>query len=158
MLGISPFGMVHTVISLVAVAAGVVAFVRFKEISPRTAVGKTYVWMTILTCLTGFFIFHHGGFGPAHALGIITLVVLGVAWAAGKGKFGGASRYVETICYTMTFFFHMIPTIMEGLTRLPAGHPVAATQQDPLITKLIGVAFVLFLAGAALQLVRLRRK
>lgn len=157
MLGISPFGMVHTVISLVAVAAGVAAFVRYKEITPRTLAGQIYVWMTVLTCLTGFFIFHHGGFGPAHVVGIITLVVLGVAWAAGKGKPGGASKYVETICYTLTFFFHMVPTITESLTRLPAGHPIAATQQDPLITKLTGVAFLLFLMGVTLQIFRLRK-
>ncbi len=36
--------------------------------------------MTILTCVTGFGIFQHGGFGKAHMLGIITLVVLAIAW------------------------------------------------------------------------------
>jgi hypothetical protein len=103
-------------------------------------------------------IFHHTGhFGPGHMLGIITLVVLAVAWARGIGIFGGASRYVETISYTLTFFFHMVPTITESLTRLPAGHSIAATDQDPLIQKLTGVALLLTLIGITLQMIKLRK-
>src|ERR1700761_3795310 len=76
MLGISGFGMVHTLISLVAVIAGAVSLIRYGAISSRTPAGRIYLSWTVLTCLTGFFIFHHGGFGKPHALGIITLVVI----------------------------------------------------------------------------------
>ena len=54
-----------------------VAFVRDEEISPRNTVGKVYIVTTVVTCLTAFGIFQHGGFGKPHALAIITLVVLG---------------------------------------------------------------------------------
>jgi uncharacterized membrane protein len=122
--GLTSLGVLHTAISLVAVAAGIVALVRYKEISPRTRTGKVYVIATVLTCLTGFGIFQHGGFGKPHALGIITLVVLGVAALAGNAKtFGRASRYVETISYSATFLFHLIPGITETTTRLPLGAP-----------------------------------
>ncbi|MES2072760.1 MAG: hypothetical protein V4488_20560 [Pseudomonadota bacterium] len=94
MLGLTPLGTLHTAISLVAVLAALIAFFRDKAILPSSTLGKTYIYATILTCLTGFGIFQHGGFGKPHMLGIITLVVLGVAWLAGKNKFGGASRYV----------------------------------------------------------------
>jgi hypothetical protein len=53
-------------------------------------------------------------------LGVITLVVLGVAAVAGHSNlFGRASRYVETVSYSATFFFHFIPAITETSTRLP---------------------------------------
>jgi hypothetical protein len=53
-----------------------------------------YVLATVATCVTGFFIFHHGGFGKAHALGIITLFVLLLAWIAERrSPFGQLSRY-----------------------------------------------------------------
>ena len=39
----------------------------------------TYVRFTVATCITGLFIFQHGGFGPPHALAIVTLIVLAVA-------------------------------------------------------------------------------
>ena len=84
MLGLTPLGFVHTVISLVAVAAGVVAYIRHGGISWRSGAGRWYVVNTIATCVTGFGIFQHGGFGIPHVLGIVTLVVLGVAALAGQ--------------------------------------------------------------------------
>lgn len=157
MLGLSLLGAIHTAISLVAVAAGIVAFIRDKEIDPTTRVGQLYVITTVLTCLTGFGIFHHGGFGAPHALGIITLVVLWVAHKAGRGLwFGRGSRYVETVSYSLTFFFHMIPGFTETATRLPVGKPLASGQDDPALQAAIGGVFAAFLIGAALQIWRLR--
>ena len=158
MSGLTTIGIVHTAISLVAVAAGLYAFFRDKEISPRHGVGRVYVWTTVFTCLTGFFIFQHGGFGKPHALGIITLLVLALAWAARSTRlFGRAGRYIETVSYSLTFFFHMIPGFTETFTRLPADAPVFTGPDDPTLQKVIGVVFLLFLAGAFLQVMRLRR-
>lgn len=158
MLGITPFGMFHTVISLIAVLAAVVALIRDKQISPRNMVGKVYVAMTIASCVTGFFIFEHGGFGKPHALGVLTLLLLGVAAVAGYSSLlGRASPYVETVAYTTTFFFHMIPGFTESLTRLPAGGPWATSPEDPLLQPIIGAVFVVFVIGAVLQVRRLKR-
>ena len=131
--GMTPFGWLHTVISIVAVIAGTVSLVRYKEISSTTRVGQLYVVTTILTCLTGFFIFHHEGkITPGHILGVIELAVLGIAaWAEKKHPFGQASRYVATIGYSLTFFIHMIPTLTEGSTRLPVGAALASSPDDP---------------------------
>ncbi len=107
---------------------------------------------TIITCLTGFGIFQHGGFGKPHALGIITLVVLAIAWAAGRGQpFGRISPYVETVGYSLTFFFHMIPGITETTTRLPPGAPLLPNADAPALQVASAVLFVVFLIGAALQ-------
>jgi hypothetical protein len=90
MFGLTSLGVIHTVISLVAVAAGLVAFFRDKRIVATNTTGRVYIWATVLTCVTGFGIFQHGGFGKPHMLGIITLVVLAVAALAGRRKlFGG---------------------------------------------------------------------
>jgi uncharacterized membrane protein len=159
MIGITPFGMFHTAISLIAVAAGIVAFIGHREITPATAAGKTYILFTILTCVTGFFIFHDTGhFGAPHMLGIITLAVLGLAGIASAGKLGSASRAIATICYSTTFFFHMIPAITETATRLPAGHPLASSQDAPGIKLCIAISLFLLLGGLKLQLKRLRKE
>ena len=157
MFGLTPLGTIHTAISLVALVAGVIALVRDKEIVARSTLGKTYIWATVLTCLTGFGIFQHGGFGKPHALGVITLLVLALAvFAAKTTLFGRAARYVETISYTMTFFFHLVPGFTETFTRLPAGAPLFANPDDPALQRTIGVVFVLVLIGIALQVRRLR--
>ncbi|OUM03449.1 hypothetical protein [Variovorax sp. JS1663] len=157
MFGLTSLGVVHTAISLVAVIAGLVALARDKEISPRNAIGMTYIVMTVLTCLTGFGIFQHGGFGKPHALGVITLVVLGVAWLARTPRIlGRAATYVETVSYSLTFFFHMIPGATETFTRLPTGAPLFSGPEDPALQKVIGTLFAVFLVGAFLQVRRLR--
>ena len=156
MLGLTNLGIVHTAISLVAVGAGIVAFIRDKEINSRNRLGKLYIWTTVLTCLTGFPIMQHGGFGKPHALGIITLGVLVVAALGGNGKFGRASRYVEVVSYTSTFFFHMIPTLVETTTRLPVGAPLVKDRDGPELQTATGVLFLLFLIGVGWQIWRLR--
>ncbi len=157
MFGLTSLGIVHTAISLVAVVAGVIAFLRYKEIPPASTVGQVYIWTTVLTCLTGFGIFQHGGFGKPHALGILTLIVLAVAAVAGRTQlFGRASTYVLTIAYSTTFFFHMIPGFTETFTRLPADSPVFSGPDDPGLQPVIGVVFVLFAIGMVLQVLRLR--
>jgi hypothetical protein len=159
MFGLTPLGVIHTAISLIAVAAGLVALIRDREISPRNSLGKIYVLTTVITCLTGFGIFQHGGFGKPHVLGIITLVVLGVAALAGYTKlFGRASPYLETVSYSATFLFHWIPAITETTTRLPLGAPLLANADAPELKTATGVLVVLFLVGATLQVLALRAR
>ena len=152
MFGLTQLGVVHTAISLVAVAAGLIAFFRFKEIPPRHALGKVYIWTTVLTCLTGFGIFQHGGFGKPHVLGILTLAVLALAAVAGRtALFGRASKSIETVSYSLTFFFHMIPGVTETFTRLPAGAPLFSSPEDPALQKVVGAFFAVFVVGAIVQ-------
>ena len=157
MFGLTPLGVIHTAVSLVAVAAGVIAFLRDGRITPANTTGKVYVIATIVTCVTALFIFQHGGFGKPHALAIITLVVLGIAAVAGRSSlFGRASAYVETISYTATFLFHMIPAITETSTRLPLGAPLLPSADAPELKTATGVLLALFLLGVAWQVHRLR--
>jgi uncharacterized membrane protein len=156
--GLTPLGVFHTAVSLVAVATGAFALIRDKEITWDNTVGKAYVIMTIIVCATGFGIYQHGGFGKPHALGVITVVVLMIAFAAGKKimLFGRFSAYIETISYSLTFFFHIVPGITETATRLPLDAPLASNPEDPRIKMAIGICLALFLIGATLQVRRLR--
>ena len=154
--GLTQLGVIHTLISLVAVFAAVIAFFRDKGINPANTLGKVYIWATVLTCLTGFGIFQHGGFGKAHVLGIITLLTLGVAWWGDQGRFGAKSAYVSTLCYSITFVFHMIPAVTESSTRLPLGAPLLASPEAPELKAATGVLLVLYVIGAILQVRRLK--
>lgn len=158
MLGLSTLGLIHTAISLVALVCGLILLLRDGQISPRARFGRTYLIATLLTALTALGIFRHGGFGPPHALAIMTLVALGVGAAASySGLFGRAGRYVEAVCYSATFLFHLVPGFTETLTRLPAGAPVAASAEAPILKTIDAVLLVLFLAWLGWQILRLRR-
>jgi hypothetical protein len=72
--------------------------------------------------------------------------------------FGRASPYVETVSYSTTFLFHLIPGITETTTRLPLGAPLLPNADAPALQVASPVLFVLFLIGAALQVRALRAK
>lgn len=155
--GLTYLGVIHTLISLVAVFAALISFIRDKAILPNGTLGKLYIWATVLTCLTGFGIFQHGGFGKAHALGVITLLVLVLAWMADQRKFGARSLAISTVSYSLTVFFHMIPAVTEGTTRLPLGAPLLPNADAPELQAITGAMFVVFLVGVSLQLRRQKK-
>jgi uncharacterized membrane protein len=157
MLGLTQLGIVHTAIALVALAAGAVAFVRYKSIDLARRSGQIYFVTTLLTVLTGFGIFQHGGFGKPHALGVLTLVVMGAAFVARKSNlFGRSSPYVEMVAWSTTFFFHFIPGVTETFTRVPVGAPLAAYPEAPIVQGTVGAIFVVFLIGLFFQVRWLR--
>jgi uncharacterized membrane protein len=158
MFGLTPLGIFHTAISLVAVAAGVIGLVRDGKIDPRNFPGKLYVVTTYITAITGFGIFQHGGFGKPHALGVLTIIVLLIAAVAANTRlYGRASPYIETVCYSATFLFHLIPGITETTTRLPLGAPLLPNADAPELQVAAAVLGLLFLIGASWQVWRLRR-
>jgi uncharacterized membrane protein len=159
-MALTTIGIIHTVISLMAVASGAIALIRNKKITWTTNLGKIFVITTIITCLSGFGIYQHGGFGKAHVLGIITLLVQTLALVAGKNSrpFGKVSLYIETLAYSFTFFLHLIPGITETMTRLPLDAPFATSPEDSNIQLMIGICFVLFVIGVVLQVLKLKRK
>ena len=157
MSSLSSIGIVHTLISVVALASALQGFLRDGRIDPATRAGQVYLVTTILTCLSGFFIFAHGGFGKPHALGVITLGVLALAaLARSTGLFGHAAASVEMVSYSLTVFFHLVPAVTEAATRLPAAAPLVESPEAPQLAAVHGVLFVLFLLGARYQ-VRKRR-
>jgi len=157
MFGLTQLGVIHTAISLVAVGAGIVALLRDGLITSRNSLGMIYVIATVLTCFTGFGIFQHAGFGKAHLLGVVTLVVLGVAALAEYTRtFGRVGIQVATLSYSATFLFHWIPAITEAATRLPPGTPLLPNADAPELQIATGVLVVLFLLGAFVQLRQLR--
>jgi uncharacterized membrane protein len=158
MLGLSELGIIHTAISLVALAAGAFALVRDKKIVWTNMPGKIYVITTTLTCLTSFGIYRHGVFGAPHVLSVLTLLLLLVALLGGKyttllGKF---TPYVVVVAYTFTYLFHLVAGITETTTRLPVATPWASSPADSKLKIVLGVVFLLFAIGAILQVLSLR--
>jgi len=152
-MNLTPLGIFHTIVSLVAVVVAIVALAREGQISRKSGIGRIYIWSLVITCLTGLPIFRYGTVGPPHILGVLTLAALAVAAAVGKTQvLGRVSAYVETIGYTVTVFFLSISTVTETLTRLPPSAPVIASPQAPIFKTLYLGLFVLFVIGAALQI------
>ena len=157
-MSLTPLGTFHTAVSVLAVILAFVALFKDRKISPLTGFGRAYLVALWITTLTGFPIFRHGTIGPPHILGAVTVGVLLLAAIAGKTRvFGRAAAYVETLCYSSTVFFLMIPAFTETLTRLPVEAPIAASPEAPLLQAINLVLVGLLLAGASVQVRGLRR-
>lgn len=157
MFGLTPLGIVHTAVSLVAVGAAIVALLRNGAIQPQTTLGRLYVATTVVTCVTALGIFQHGGFGKPHALAILTLLALAfAALVRARDLFGHHRAAVETVTYSATFLFHLVPAVTETATRLPPGAPLAANADAPGLQVAAAVLLTLYVVLAVWQVRRLR--
>ena len=157
MSGLSGIGIVHTLISLVALVGGALALYQNGAITTRSRAGLVYTVATLLSCLTALMIFRRGAFGPPHAIAVLTIALLAIAWQAERARwFGRAAELVATLAFTTTFFFHFLAGTIETSTRVPSGAPLASGPDDPRLQAVLGVVLVLFLAGGVLQVRKLR--
>jgi uncharacterized membrane protein len=156
---ITLFGWFHTIIGITALVSGVTALVKYKLISLEQSSGKIYLVCTFITAATALFIFHQGGFNPAHVLAILTLSALAVgALAEKKQLFGKLSPYLQALSFSATFLFHMIPAITDGLMRLPTDAPIVTNIEDPLLSGFYLAFLVIYMVGVICQIVMLRKR
>lgn len=146
----TPLGIFHTIVSIVALLVAFVAIFRQGLIAPYSAVGKVYSALTVVACASAFGIFKTGKFGPGHIIGILILVLLVLVYVVLDQK----KTFLQTLCMSATLFLSLIPTTAEILTRLPIGAPFAPHAEAPLVKMCVGIVFVLFLVGVALQFFR----
>src|SRR5262245_3061744 len=151
-MNLTPLGIIHTLLSLVAVVAALAMLVREGGISPRSGIGRVYIWSLVATCLTGLPIFRHGTIGPPHITGVLTLAAFVLAFVAAKGTFGVSSARVETISYWVTLLLLGISTVTEILTRVPPSGPLVASPDAGVLKVLYLGLLVLFVIGLTRQL------
>lgn len=156
---LSVLGIVHTAISILAIIAGAVALFRYGRISPAYGTGRLYIWLTIITCVTGLPIMRFGHPTPGHFLAIIILAILPVGIYARSVKvFGKAAEYVQIFIMSLTLFFSMVPATVETLTRLPVSAPLAADPNAPVIKLFLGIWSIIFLGGVAYQFIKVKAR
>lgn len=157
-MGLSNLGIFHTIIGVVAIVSALISFIRFGKINLEHITGKIYFYFTIITSLTALGISKHGGFNAGHALSLIILILVTVAFYLHSKRGGNnKARYFENFLMAFSFLLSMLPTVNETLTRIPIGHPLAKDINDPLIGKTLLVIFVLFITGSVYQIIKQRR-
>jgi len=122
MLGLSlpAFTMVHVLISLVAIAAGLV--VMFGMLGSKALPGLTAIFLlfTILTSATGF-LFPFKELLPSHMVGIVSLVLLAVACIALYGmKLSGFWRPVYVVTAMVSLYLNIFVLVIQSFLKVPA--------------------------------------
>ena len=155
----TPLGWLHTAIAIVALLSGFYTLAVYKVITPDQKTGRVYLLCTFIAAATALMIYKHGGFGPGHALAVLTLLALAAGFLVTRiSLFAKIAAPFQALCFSATLLFHMIPAITDGLLRLPIGDPVLTDPQDPLLMKFYLGFVVVFLVGYSLQLLWLRNQ
>lgn len=140
------FTILHVVISLVAILAGIVvagAMRRSLAVPRWTAV---FLATTIATSVTGFF-FHSKSFGAPHAVGVLSLLILAVALVAFYGyRLAGAWRAIYVASALAAFYFNVFVLVAQLFAKVPALKTLAPNGSEPPFA----VAQLLVLAGFVL--------
>ncbi|HVH66382.1 MAG TPA: hypothetical protein VM716_00795 [Gemmatimonadales bacterium] len=151
--GITTFTLIHVVLSLVGILAGLVvagALVAGRRLDGWTGV---FIATTVATSVTGFG-FPFVAFLPSHAVGILSLVVLAAVIVARYVKhLSGAWRRVYVGGVVLALYLNVFVLVTQLFRRLPALIVAAPHQSEPpfLVTQLIVLVLFLWLGRAAVK-------
>jgi hypothetical protein len=144
------FTLVHVILSLVAIAAGFV--VAGGMLSGKLLRGWTWLFLatTIATSATGFG-FPFEKFLPAHAIGIVSLVLLGLAvYALTMKRLEGIWRPVFLVTSLASLYLNVLVLIVQTFLKFPVLHQMAPQQTELPFALTQGLTLAAFVAlGAA---------
>ncbi|UPJ59350.1 hypothetical protein [Bradyrhizobium sp. 192] len=148
-LSLPAFTLVHVVISLIGIVAGLV--VMFGLLGSKSMPGLTAIFLafTILTSVTGF-LFPFEKLLPSHIIGIISLVLLAIACFALYGmKLAGAWRPVYVVTAMISLYFNVFVLVIQSFLKVPALAALApavapAPPSGPVFAAVQGVVLVFF--------------
>jgi hypothetical protein len=150
-MSLSTFTLVHVVLSLIGIAAGLV--VLFGMLAAKRLEGWTALFLvtTILTSVTGFF-FPVAGFMPSHAVGIISLVFLAAAVVAlYLYRLAGGWRMTYVVAATVALYLNVFVAVVQGFQKVDFLKALAPMQSEPpfLIAQFVVLAIFIALGVVA---------
>ena len=152
-------GWFHTIFGIGALISGFYTLFSYKIISINNFSARLYLSLTLVVAISALGIYNQGGFGIAHLLAVLTLIAIAGGFVMEKYKiFGSMSKYFQTLGYTSTLLFHMLPAITDFLRRLPIGDPFIESFEDPLLMNFHISFLVVYLFGLSYQMYWLRQQ
>jgi len=155
-LDLTAFGWFHSIISLVAIVAGIVVV---RDLLASKADGPwslLYFITAIATSVTGFG-FPFTKFLPSHGVGILSLIIL---FAAVLGRYvfnyAGAWRWIYAVGVTLGEFFLIFVLIAQAFAKVNALHALAPTQSEPPFAIAQGILLVIFVVLTIMAVRRFR--
>ena len=153
---LATFTVVHVVLSLVAIGAGVVVMAGLLGGRDRAGWTALFLVTTVATSVTGF------GFPvdhllPSHVVGIVSLVVLAVAILARYGlRLRGAWRPVYVVCAALALNLNVFVGVVQAFLKVSALQALAPHQTEPpfLVAQLVVLALFIVLAVLAVLAAR----
>ncbi|MFL9829086.1 hypothetical protein [Rhodoplanes sp. SY1] len=150
-LSIDAFTQLHVVISLVGIAVGLIVVIGM--VLRHRMAGWTGVFLaaTVATSVTGF-MFPSNTFGPAHVVGVISLIVL-VPTLLGLYVFrlAGAWRWIYVSGAVLALYLNVFVAVVQAFQKIFVLAALAPNQSEPpfQIAQLVVLALFGSIGGAA---------
>jgi hypothetical protein len=144
---------IHTLLSLVAIVAGVV--VAKDLIASRISAGATalYLVTAILTSVTGF-AFPFDRFIDSHWIGVASLIAFALVLLARYAfRLAGAWRWIYGLGIVIGLWLLVVVLIAQAFNKVPTLHALAPTQTEAPFLAAQAIALVIF-AWLAIAAVR----
>ena len=122
MLGMSlaTLTMVHVIISLIAIVAGLVVMFGMLGSRPQAGLTAIFLLLTILTSVTGF-LFPFTELLPSHMIGVLSLLLLAIACVALYAmKLSGPWRWVYVLTALLSLYFNVFVLVIQSFLKIPA--------------------------------------
>jgi len=128
----------HVVLSLIGIAAGFVVAYGFLT-SKTSAATQIFLWTTVATSVTGFFFPFHG-MTPGIVVGILSLIVLALAFRA-RNRW----RKTYVISSMIALYFNVFVLVVQLFEKVPALTALAPTQSEPPFQIAQGIVLLIFI-------------
>ncbi len=154
--GLTLFTFVHVVITLIAMAAGLVAIFGMIGNNRRDATTAIFLLFTVLTSVTGF-LFPITKLTPALILGVLSMIVLAVALAA-RYLFAmrGAWRWIFVVTAVIAQYFNSFVLVVQSFQKIPILHVLAPQGNEPPFAIAQGAVLIFYVVMGYLAVKRFR--
>lgn len=148
-LSLPAFTMLHVIISLIAIASGLVVMFGLLGSNPLPGLTAIFLLFTILTSVTGF-LFPFKELLPSHMIGMLSLVLLAVACLALYGmRLAGVWRPVYVVTAITSLYLNVFVLIIQSFLKVPALQALApavppAPPSGPVFGVVQGLVFAFF--------------
>jgi hypothetical protein len=155
-LGMTPFLFVHVLISLIAIATGLIVVLGMLKNDRMNSMTLVFLLFTAATTLTGFGLPLHG-LTPPVILGIISLVVLAPTFAARYAfAMRGAWRWIYVLGAIIALYFNCFVLAVQCFLKIPVLHALAPTGSEPPFAIVQGLVLLFFFVAGYLAVKRFR--
>ncbi len=149
-LSIENFTILHTAISLVAIASGLIVLAGMPRARRLPGWTALFLVTTVLTSVTGF-MFPINGLTPAIVFGVISIVILAIALMALYVKhLSGAWRWIYVTTALAALYLNVFVLIVQSFQKVPALQKLAPTQSEPPFLIAQAAALIAFLILGAM--------
>jgi hypothetical protein len=155
-LSLSAFTILHVIISLIAIVAGLI--VMFGMLGSNRQPGLTAIFLlfTILTSVTGF-MFPNNSITPGILVGILSMILLAVACLALYGMhLAGAWRWIYVVTALVSLYLNVFVLVIQSFLKIPPLHEIAPG--NPPAGPVAGVVQLIVLVFFVVMIIRVWRR